>query len=207
VKEAHEINLISRVNSLKMDESPSDKNSLFPEADIRFASFGSRLGASLLDGLINVAIILPITYYNILTWKIPYLFVITSLAQIAYKPFLEYRYGATLGKMAVGIEVLGHQFQRVSLNEEMKRVSFYIVPSFIQFILTVRIYFSPEFVSAKNYTQFNQLLVDSNPATLILSGLVVMIGIADCITFFLNNQGRSLHDLYADTYVVEKMGR
>jgi uncharacterized RDD family membrane protein YckC len=190
-----------------MDQSPSDKNSLFPEADIRFASFGSRFGATLLDGFILSGIILPITYFNVITWKIPYLFIITALTEIAYKPFLEYRYGATLGKMAVGIEVLGHQFQRVSFNEEMKRVSFYIVPSFLQFILSVRIYFSPEFLTVKNYNDFNQFIIDSNPSTLLLGGLVFVIGIADCVTFFLNNQRRSLHDLYADTYVVEKVRR
>jgi uncharacterized RDD family membrane protein YckC len=190
-----------------MDEYRSEKNSLIPEADIKFASFGSRLGATLLDGLIISGVTLPITYYNVITWKIPYLFILTALVEIIYKPFMEYRYGATLGKMAVGIEVVGHDFQRVSFNEEMKRVSFYIVPNFLQFILSLRVYFSPEFITVKNYNDFNQYIMDSNPATLLLGGLVVFIGVADCITFFLNNQGRSLHDLYAGTYVIDKTSR
>jgi uncharacterized RDD family membrane protein YckC len=187
-----------------MNETPPENEPLFPEADIRFASFGSRFGASLIDGIIISAIILPVTYFNVISWKIPYLFIVTSLVEIIYKPFLEYRFGATLGKMAAGIQVLGHQFQKVSFNEEMRRVSFYMVPSIIQFLLTVRIYFSPEFFTIKNYNDYNQFVVNSNPATLVLGGLVFFLGMADCITFLLNPQRRSLHDLYAGTFVVEK---
>ena len=187
-----------------MNETNTQDEPLFPEAEIRFASFGSRFGASLLDGIILSAIILPVTYFNVTSWKIPYLFILTSLFEIVYKPFLEYRYGATLGKMAVGIQVLGHQFQKVSINEEMRRVSFYMVPSVLQFLFIVRMYFSSEFFSIKNYNDYNQFIVNSNPATLVLGVLVFFIGIADCITFLLNPQNRSLHDLYAGTYVVEK---
>ncbi len=57
---------------------------------------------------------------------------------------MEYRYGATLGKMAVGIKVVGHQFQKVTLQEELRRVSFYLVPSIIQQILTLKFYFSDQ---------------------------------------------------------------
>jgi len=187
-----------------MYESVEDKDSLFPEADIKFASFWSRFGATMIDGLMISFIILPVTYYNIISWKIPSLFILTSLIEIVYKPFFEYRYGATLGKMAVGIRVLGHQFQRVSFNEEMRRVSFYMIPSILQFLLTVRIYFSAEFISVKNYAEYNQYVVSSNPATLLLGGIVFFLVMADCLIFFLNNQRRSLHDLYAGTYVVEK---
>jgi|SRR5450432_1207657 uncharacterized RDD family membrane protein YckC len=187
-----------------MNEPISDKESLFPEADIKFASFGSRFGATLIDGFIISGVILPVTYFNITAWKIPYLFILTSLLEIIYKPFLEYRYGATLGKMAVGIQVLGSQFQKVGFNEEMRRVSFYMVPSILQFILTVHFYFSPAFKSINNYNEFNHEIVSANPATLILGGIVFFLGTADCITFLINNQRRALHDLYAGTYVVEK---
>jgi uncharacterized RDD family membrane protein YckC len=187
-----------------MNDSVPDPDSLFPEADIKFASFWNRLGATLIDGLIITFIVLPVTYFNVVSWKIPILFISTSLLGIIYKPFLEYRFGATLGKMAVGIQVLGHQFQRVSFNEEMRRVSFYIIPSILQFVFTVRNYFSPEFISVKNYNEFNQYVVSSNPATLLLGGIVFFLGAADCLTFFLNNQRRALHDLYAGTYVVDK---
>jgi uncharacterized RDD family membrane protein YckC len=188
-----------------MDESPKEENSLFPEADIKFASFGKRFGAALLDGLILVGIFLPITYFNVMTLKIPYIFIVTALVEIIYKPFMEYRFGATLGKMALGIEVVGPKFQRVSFNEEMKRVSFYIVPNFLQFILSVRVYFTSAFLSFKTFDEYNQFIVNTNPSTALLRNLVIFIGVADCITFFTNTQGRSLHDLYGGTYVIEKI--
>lgn len=187
-----------------MNDPMKDGDSLFPEADIKYASYGSRIGASLIDGLILTAIALPVTYYNIISWKMPVIFILVSLLEIIYKPFLEYRYGATLGKMAVGIQVLGHQFQKVSFNEEMKRVSFYMIPSILQFILTLRIYFSPEFHSTKNYTEFNQYVVNSNPALQILVGIILFLALADCSIYVMNTQRRALHDLYAGTYVVVK---
>src|SRR4051794_33511203 len=115
---------------------------MFPEAEIIFAKFWSRFGAMLIDGLITIVIVLTVTYFNVIQWKIPLVYIVTSVLTIVYKPFMEYQYGATLGKMAMGIKVVGHQFQKVTLNEELRRVSFYIVPNIIQQVLTLNIYFS-----------------------------------------------------------------
>src|ERR1700712_1161316 len=114
-----------------MKEPFPDDEPLFPDADIVFAKFWIRFGAFLLDGLIIIIIILPVTYFNVIQWKIPWVFILTSIITIIYKPFMEYQYGATLGKMAVGIQVVGNQFQKVTLKEELRRVSFYLVPGII----------------------------------------------------------------------------
>jgi uncharacterized RDD family membrane protein YckC len=37
-----------------------------------------------------------------------------------------------------------------------------------------------------------------------LNIIVFVLLVADCITFLTNDQNRSLHDLYAGTYVIEK---
>jgi len=177
---------------------------MFPEAEIVFAKFWIRFGAMLIDGLITIIIILPVTYFNVIQWKIPWVFIITSLLTIIYKPFMEYQYGATLGKMAVGIKVVGHEFQKVTLKEELRRVSFYIVPNIIQQVLTLNFYFSHQLDSIQHYKDYNNYIVNSNPALYILNIIVVMLFIADCITFFSNEQNRSLHDIYAGTYVIEK---
>jgi uncharacterized RDD family membrane protein YckC len=176
---------------------------MFPEADIIFAKFWTRFGASLIDGLITIIIILPVTYFNVIQWKIPWVYIVTSLLTIVYKPFMEYEYGATLGKMAVGIKVVGHGFQKVNLKEELRRVSFYIVPNIIQQVLTLNFYFSHQLDSVQHYKDYNDYIVNSNPALYILNIIVVVLLIIDCITFFSNNQNRSLHDLYAGTYVIE----
>jgi uncharacterized RDD family membrane protein YckC len=187
-----------------MNEPFPDDEPLFPEADIVFAKFWIRLGAFIADELIIIIIILPVTYFNVIQWKIPWVFILTSIITIIYKPFMEFRYGATLGKMAVGIQVVGHQFQNVTLREELRRVSFYLVPSIIQQILTLKFYFSNQLDSVHHYKDYNDFIVSTNPALYILNIIVVFLYIADAFTLLSNNQNRSLHDLYAETYVIEK---
>ncbi len=186
-----------------MNESLENDEPMFPEADIVFAKFWTRFGAMLIDGLITIIIILPVTYFNVIQWKIPWVYIVTSLLTIVYKPFMEYEYGATLGKMAVGIKVVGHQFQKVTLKEELRRVSFYIVPNIIQQVLTLNFYFSHQLDSIQHYKDYNDYIVNSNPALYILNIIVIFLLIVDTITFLSNPQNRSLHDLYAGTYVIE----
>jgi len=187
-----------------MSEPFPDNEPLFPEADIVFAKFWVRFSAMLIDGLVTVVIILPVTYFNVLQWKTPWVYILTSLLTVIYKPFMEYQYGATLGKMAVGIKVVGHQFQKVTLKEELRRVSFYIVPNIIQQVLTLKIYFSGQLNSIQHYKDYSDFIVSTNPALYILNIIVIFLLVIDTITFFSNDQNRSLHDLYAGTYVIEK---
>jgi uncharacterized RDD family membrane protein YckC len=189
-----------------MNEIQTDDDPLFPEADIKMATFWPRLGALILDGIIVSIIVLPVTYLNITRWKIPSLYIFTSLISIPYKPFMEYRYGATLGKMALGLKVVGHQFGKVTLMEELKRVSFYLAPGALIALLELRNYFSQDFYSITGYREFNRYVESANPAVIWINIIVGALLIADCITFFSNDQRRSLHDIYGGTYVIEKDG-
>jgi uncharacterized RDD family membrane protein YckC len=187
-----------------MNEPFPNDEPLFPEVDIVFAKFWTRFGAGLIDGLISLVVVLPLTYFNVIQWKLPWIFILTSLFTIFYKPFMEYRYGATLGKMAVGIQVVGNQFQKVTLKEELMRVSFYLVPNIIQEALTLKVYFSTQLDSIQHYKDYNDFIIGSNPALYILNIIVFVLLVVDTITFFSNDQNRSLHDIYAGTYVIEK---
>lgn len=187
-----------------MNESLIDDDPLFPEAEVKFATFWPRLGAGFLDGIIILLFTVPITYFNITNWKIPSVYILTCLISIPYKPLMEYRYGATLGKMAVGLKVVGRNFDKVTWKEEMRRVSFYLIPSIFTAFLELRNYFSADFISIKDYREYNQYIVSSNPAISWLNGIIIILLVADCITFFSNFQRRALHDVYAGTYVIER---
>ena len=147
---------------------------------------------------------LPPTYFNITIWKIPSLFVLISLFTVLYKPFLEYRYGATWGKMMVGLQVVGCEFGRITLKEELRRVSFYLVPSILEHIFTLVVYFSAAFRSINNYNDFNRYLVSVNPSILWIDGIVFVLILADTIAFFATRPNRSLHDIYAGTFVIQR---
>jgi uncharacterized RDD family membrane protein YckC len=187
-----------------MNDESLNEESIFPEADIVYSKFWDRLGAFLLDGCIVVAITLPVSYFNITTWKIPSLYIGIGLVTMFYKPFLECRYGATLGKMIVGLRVVGHNFEKITVSEELKRVSFYLFPAILQHIITLPLYFSTSFESINNYREFNHHVSVSNPSLLWISGIVSVLFLADIITFFSTQPNRALHDVYAGTNVIER---
>jgi uncharacterized RDD family membrane protein YckC len=184
-------------------ESPNEE-SIFPEADIVYSKFWDRLGAFLLDGCIVAAITLPVSYFNITIWKIPSLYIGIALISMLYKPFLECCYGATLGKMLVGLQVVGHEFQKITVSEELKRVSFYLFPAILQHIITLPLYFSTAFKSINNYREFNRHVAAHNPSLFWISGIALVLILADTITFFSTQPNRALHDVYAGTNVIER---
>ena len=188
-----------------MNEPKREEETIFPEAEIVFAKFWPRLGAYLLDGMIVTVVTLPIAYLNVTSWKLTALFIFTSILELSYKPFMEYQFGATLGKMAAGIQVVGRQFEKVSLSEEIKRVSFYLFPGALQALFALRIYFKTEFGSITRFNEYNQYVLEMNPAAVWLVVIVFILFIADLIVFLSNENHRSLHDLYAGTYVIEKL--
>ena len=188
-----------------MENIPPEDESLFPETEIVFARFGPRFGATLIDGIVIMIITLPVTYYNVIRWKMPELFLLTSIIAVVYKPYMEYKFSATLGKMAVGILVVGQEFQKITLKEELRRVSFYLIPNILAQIITTSFYFSDKFRMIKDFNEYNDYITSANPALFWLNGIVIALFAADCFTFFTNPQKRALHDVYAGTYVVERI--
>ena len=186
-----------------MDSNPPYDQTIFPELETSFPGFWHRFGAAMIDGLITSAFALPLTYINVSVWKSPYIFVIVTLITACYKPFFEYRFAATIGKMALGICVVGDDFQKVGLKAELRRVSFYVIPAIIQMILTLPFYFMDDFQFITSYSEYGQLIA-TNKMVLWIDTIVIVLLILDCIFFYSDKRNRSLHDMYAKTYVVFK---
>jgi uncharacterized RDD family membrane protein YckC len=189
-----------------MNDTLTEDEPLFPEAEVQFATFWPRFGAAILDSIIVALVTFPVTFINLHTWKIPFLYILTSIITLTYKPFMEYRYGATVGKMAAGLQVVGPHFGKITLSEELKRVSFYYLPSVLIAIITAKSYLTIDLASISGFQEFQTYLSSTNPALPWINGIVFVFAVADCITFFTNEQRRSLHDMYAGTYVIQKNG-
>ena len=68
--------------------------------EIEYAGFWIRVGAAIIDSFVMIPII-AISFYNLLSLKSVILLYILTLISAVYKPLMEWRYGATVGKMAV----------------------------------------------------------------------------------------------------------
>lgn len=174
------------------------------ERIVKYAAFWPRVGAVLMDGLILAPVTFGITYLNITSWKSPIVLILITLLSVAYKPFMEFRYGATLGKMALKFQVVNLKFGRADLSEILIRNVFHIVPSLITLFFTVNIYQSEAFRTISSYSGYSSLISTYGllQAVNLISGLIILV---DVIVLLADKYNRSLHDKLAGTLVVEKV--
>ena len=73
--------------------------------EVVFAGFWIRVGAQIVDTLALVPLI-ALNVTALYTWKQLWLALIVNVVSLCYKPFMEAKYGATLGKMALNLQVV-----------------------------------------------------------------------------------------------------
>ncbi|HCW08865.1 MAG TPA: hypothetical protein DGG95_16030 [Cytophagales bacterium] len=170
---------------------------------VKYGGFWARLGALLLDGLILSPISFGLTYFNISSWKSALLLVLISVIGIAYKPFMEFNYGATWGKMALKLKVTNAEFGKAEFSEILLRNIFHILPTLITLLYTVAVVFTnPDFESVSGWGDYTKFLQQFKTLTYInyASGLVTLV---DAIMLVADDQKRSLHDRIGKTFVIE----
>ncbi len=172
------------------------------ELQVRYGTFWPRFWALLVDGLV-LAILIPLVTYNKTEWKSMLLLVCSSLIQIAYKPFFEYEYGATPGKMALGLKVVNEEFQRASLQAIVLRNIFGITSGLIAFGMSIYAFTRPEFAQVSNLSEYGYLS-DQTIAGLIIYAGMAIIFFVDLGFLLTSPQSRSLHDLIGKTFIIKK---
>jgi uncharacterized RDD family membrane protein YckC len=128
---------------------------------------------------------------------------IVAFIGVAYKPFMEASYGATLGKMALKLKVTNLDYEQPDLQTILLRNIFHIVPSLLIAFLSVGMYSDPGFediASYSEYVTFGQQYV----ASTMISYCSGILTIVEAIMLGVDDQCRTLHDRIASTYVIEK---
>jgi uncharacterized RDD family membrane protein YckC len=119
--------------------------------------------------------------------------VLLSVMAVAYKPFMESVYGATLGKMVLKLKVVNVRLEKASLGEILSRNIFHVVPFLISLTLTelfAQWVFSPIF--------------DSSVTALTLIYIAnFLVTIVDIVVLLGDKRYRSLHDRIGGTCVIE----
>jgi uncharacterized RDD family membrane protein YckC len=170
---------------------------------VRYGAFWPRVGAYLVDAIVLTPISFGLTYFNITSWKSTGIMLLVAFVSVAYKPFMEFYYGATLGKMASNLKVTNQQFERANLQEILIRNIFFIVPTLLSAFLSLDMYSDAEFESVSGYMEFVELSKQYRTSQFVsyISGLVIIV---DCIMLGTDDRKRSLHDRMAGTFVIEK---
>jgi uncharacterized RDD family membrane protein YckC len=129
----------------------TNNNSLFNEVDK--ASFVIRLKATLLDTIILLSIT-PIVFYNITKWKSVCVLILISLVGISYKILMEYKFGATFGKMITKIRVTNYEYSQANISEVLRRNIFQIAVLALNLFLNFIVFNMQEFENVVNYQDY-----------------------------------------------------
>jgi uncharacterized RDD family membrane protein YckC len=169
--------------------------------EIRPAGFWIRVGAYIIDTLAYSPII-ALNIYNLFVLKNLPFQLLTTIMLILYKPWMEYKYGATLGKMAVKIKVVNKEYDNISLAQSIIRYIPWMISNVVSIYGTILLFNSPEFLTSSSWMEIAQLQKQVLPQNAsYLSSSVLFIS---CFFIALNDKKRALHDMLAKTYCVYK---
>lgn len=184
-----------------MENQILDNNTETTATNVNYAGFWIRTGASIID-LVAYSPLIALSMYNLYILKNLPLQLLVTLLMSLYKPLMEYKYSATLGKMAVKIKVVDEKFDNISLLQAVLRYSPWIVSQAFSWITTILLFQHPDFMETTGMAAVGQLQSSLMPPYYSLSASAFLL-IAILVVVF-NAKKQGLHDLIAKTYVVYK---
>ena len=173
----------------------------FETAAPNYAGFWIRTGATVIDFLVYLPLI-ALGFYNLMTIKSLALQLGLTLIMALYKPFMEYKYGGTLGKLALKIKVVNTDLESISIPKAILRYALWIPGQILSLVGIVLLFSNPDFEFATTFTEASQMQNESaSPILSFLFGLLVFIS---CLAVAFDDQKRALHDRIAGTYCIAK---
>lgn len=121
---------------------------------------------------------------------------------MCYKPFMEFQYGATLGKMAVKLKVVNLDFEKITLSQSITRYIPWLGGSLLSLATIYLLFQNPEF---KETTDFMAIaLIQGELMPQWINYAVNSITLISALVIIFNKNKQGLHDMLADTYCVYK---
>ena len=167
----------------------------------RPAGFWIRVGASIIDSLIFIPIII-LSVWNTYSLKNTVVLILTSLPGLIYKPLMESFYGATLGKMSCKIKVIDDNGRKISLFNAYIRFFPFFLSAGVTLAVQLILFSSPQFQSATSWIEISQ--AQQGSFLVVISYPVSALVLIDCIVVAFTFRKRALHDMMAESFCVYK---
>ncbi len=187
-----------------MDQPIENLLTDFEEPEYKFVGFWPRFGALLIDGIILWAVSIPLSWL-LTEWYNAFSLMLISFIPFLYYPILEYKFGATLGKMVVGIKIVNYEFQALSIGNVVLRNIIYLGTELISITLTLYYYYNT-YDTNENFSSIADVFTFQFSPERILRIVVFCIYIIEVIFLLTDEKYRALHDRIGKTYVVRKTG-
>ena len=166
--------------------------------DARLARFWTRVAASIIDSLIFIPIII-LGFYNMLDLKILPIEIFTTFLGMFYKVYMEWKYQATFGKIAMKIKVVNENLGAISLDQSMVRFSLYFMSYIAGLIAQYYLFTDPDFASVET---LNDLVAMQENKRDTLSSWASVPLIVSVVMVVYDQKKQALHDKLANTYCV-----
>ena len=173
--------------------------------EIQYGKFWERFGAYILDALIIGIPSYGLNYLNFITLKSFYVYIPIALIGLFYKPFMESKYQATLGKMALNLKVTDLNFEKINFEKSLLRSLIYMLPALIFIPVQYLAYNNPSLMELDGFWEFSQAVAATYPLSGIFNCFFSLIFLTDLIMLLADDskKQRSLKDRLAKTYVVK----
>lgn len=186
-----------------MDEPLENLLTDFEEPEYNYVGFWPRFGALLIDAVVLWAIAIPLNWF-LSDWTSPLGIIISSLIPFLYNPILEYKFGATIGKMALGIKIVNYDLQRLTISNVILRNIIYFSIEIVTLALVLYNYYTV-FDADEGLQSMADIFSFQFSPEIILRIIVLVIYIVEVIFLLTDEKHRALHDRIGKTYVVRKM--
>ncbi len=166
---------------------------------IRPAGFWIRVLATILDGVALLPIAGLLALSKVFLPDVASV-ILSGIPGLIYKPLMESRYGATLGKMVCGIMVVDYRGQRPGPTTAIMRALPFIAANI--FGIAAMIYFlgMPGYEAVKTFSGLMPF-AQKNPFFAIQQvwGFIVML---NCLVVAIDVRKRAVHDMIAGTFCI-----
>ena len=179
-----------------MDENNSSSE------DVKYAGFWIRVAAALVDGFVTLPIGLLITY-NFLSIKSYPLMILLTILSMFYKPLMEWRYGATLGKMALKIKVVSDDFEFINLEQAFGRYMPWVINHILSLLSYFYVFQTEAFLEMDSISNMAALSMESpieTSSTIYLYVFIIIIG-----SLIYDKRSQGIHDKIAKTFVIKEV--
>jgi uncharacterized RDD family membrane protein YckC len=173
-----------------------------PGRPVRYADFGKRTGAALVDFVV-LALPIGLNMYNMFSWKSLPLMLLLTLISMVYKPYMEWKYGQTFGKMAANIAVTDLEFGMPSLKAILLRNSLHLASAVLNLIGSVMVFSAPGFEELGTFQEISLFTRTNNPLSSyanIPAGAVFL----GYFAMFGSQIKQCFHDMIGRTVVIER---
>ena len=167
--------------------------------DVVYAGFWIRVGAAIIDSLVllPIASIEIFNKTNLDSYSV--LFVTTALSML-YKPYLEFKGGATIGKKALGLRVVNEEYEGITMDQSVLRSMPWLIQSLIATMVSIQYYQGDERVSS-----FLDLATLQQEGYWIeLNAMYSFVFIVIILVVIFDKQKQGLHDKIAKTYCIKE---